>query len=110
MTYQQLKTKIVDENKTMTKKEFNSFLLWFSLFIIGIASSLVTLVVATLPIRWVLLVMFMVIALFVLSVNSIAVEDAEQNIQGLKRITKIWWLPFIVLAAEIYTLHYFNFL
>lgn len=109
MTYQELKTKVVDTNNTMTKKEFNKMLLSFSLFVVLLTLCLLVLVSVVLPLQFILLVVILAIALYTATINSFPIEDSN-TINIVQKLNKFWWSPLILLIVEVFILTYLGFM
>jgi hypothetical protein len=107
MTYEQLKKVIVEDKNLIDKKGFKWFLIRWALLVFGVGFAFILPTFSLLGSRFAIVVLLIAALLFI-TVLSLIIDDPN-SFKKVNKITKFWWLAYILVVVIYLVLKYWNF-
>lgn len=108
MTYQKVKEELVDNRKVATAKELKKFAVCMFLMIMGVAICISIPVISILGTTFALLVVVGCLFVYLQMFNFVCEE--ENAFKKWSKISKLWFIPYILTIVVVMALKYFKFL
>lgn len=108
MTFENMRKKVVEENKFATEKELNRVVINLGLSILTSSVWLGLATISTVGLNLFVFTLFCLICMFILVCNY-ASENGD-NFHKVKKVTKFWWANLIIIALVFFLLKLFYFI
>lgn len=108
MTFEKIKTELVENQKRMTEKELVKFTINLALAFLGICLTLgmCTYTLIGLPFTAVIIIL----SIFAYNWIFDAVIDDEKAGAKIIKFAKLWWITYILLVITFFVLKFFRFI
>lgn len=107
MRYQEIKEKLVDDQKKLTDKGLAKVALKLGLMTLGFCLCIGSLVLRTYGVGFTVVVILMCMLFYNWSLDSMSVDDDSFNI--FMKVLKLWWSPYILFILMSVVLTMFRF-
>ena len=107
MTYQKIKDTLVNEKNIMTEKDFKKLLISMGLSFMGFMLALNIVVVATIGLSFSILIGIIGVVMFMVLLDFL-IEESEK-IPKIRKLTKFWWITYILAFVVWLSLKYLGF-
>lgn len=108
MTFENMRRKVVEEDKFATEKELTKLVLNLGLSVVTSSIWLAFITLSTVGLNLWVFAIFCLIGTFILVCNY-AVES-EYSFNKVKKITKFWWVNIIIIIVVFLVLKWFYFI
>lgn len=109
MTYHKIKETVVDENKFLTDKQLRKLAIRLALFMSGMALSASLLAISTIGALPCVVILICSVLIFNWLLEYIS-EESKEYVEKAFKLSKFWFLSFILFIGMFVVLYFFRFI